>query len=366
MKSKSQASGHCKWILHDYMQVSGGAERLVSTVARCIPKFSLGVSGVYSDFSNSANLAGINMEILGNVPQIMPRIPKAILTFSNRMPCIEQAEVVIYSGLYAPLAVKSQCSGKRVYYCHTPPRFAFDRKKLYLERIPTPIRPLVSVAIDKYRDAYISCVQQMDLVLTNSEHMRKHLDQQLGIQASVVYPPVNIEKYKWLAQGDYYLSLGRLEPNKRVDRIVKAFMAMPEKKLIVSSGGSQFQLLKTMAANSRNIFFTDWVNEDRLAELIGKSIACIYIPFDEDFGMSAIESMSAGKPVIGVAEGGIMESVIDGMTGILLPQNPQVEDICLSVRMMTAQMALDMRTRCEIRAIDFSERFFVERMESYI
>ena len=121
-----------------------------------------------------------------------------------------------------------------------------------------------------------------------------------------------------------------------------------------------------MAAESKNIFFTGWTTEDELTKLIGNSISCIYIPFDEDFGMSAIESMSAGKPVIGVSEGGMIESVIDGSTGFLLPQNPRIEDICAVVRLMSAQLALSMRTRCEIRATDFSERRFVAQIESSI
>lgn len=366
MTSKLKESSCRRWVLHDYMQVNGGAERLVSTIARCIPGFSLGVSGVYSGFSDSANMAGITIETLGNVPKFMPRIPKAILTFSSRIPCIEQAETVIYSGVYSPLAVEKQRHGKRVYYCHTPPRFAFDRKQKYLEEIPFLFRPLLSIAIDRYRHSYQSCVRQMDSVLTNSEHTQKLLYQQLGIQAGVVYPPVNLEKYKWLSQGDYYLSLGRLEPNKRVDLIVKAFMTMPEKRLIVTSGGSQLHLLRAMAAEAKNIFFTGWTTEDELTELIGNSISCIYIPFDEDFGMSAIESMSAGKPVIGVSEGGMIESVIDGSTGFLLPQNPRIEDICAVVRLMSAPLALSMRTRCEIRATDFSEKRFVEQIESSI
>ncbi|NCA22469.1 MAG: glycosyltransferase, partial [Crocinitomicaceae bacterium] len=154
--------------------------------------------------------------------------------------------------------------------------------------------------------------------------------------------------------------------NKRVDLIIEAFMNMPEKKLVVASGGSQLNFLRAMAGQSKNIYFLDWVCEEKLIELIGNSLASIYIPLDEDFGMSAVESMSAGKPVIGVAEGGLMESVIDGVTGILLPKNPQVEDICAAVHAMTKSMALSMRGSCEDRANYFSEANFISQIESYI
>ena len=196
--------------------------------------------------------------------------------------------------------------------------------------------------------------------------MQKRLDEQLGIKSNVVYPPVNIEKYKWNSQNNYYLSLGRLEPNKRVDRIVQAFINMPDKRLIVASGGSQIQKLKRMAAGSENISFINWSSEVDLVELIGNAIACIYIPQDEDFGMSAVESMSAGKPIIGVAEGGLLETVIDNHTGFLLSPNPTVEEICAAVKRMCPSVSLAMRSFCEARALKFSEERFVDHISSYI
>lgn len=354
------------WILHDYMQVNGGAERLVSTIARCIPNFSLGVSGIYSSYSSSSDLDGVQIIILGNIPKIFSRIPKALITFSNQIPCIENSDAVIYSGIYSPLAVKKQLRGKRIYYCHTTPRFALDRKQEYLEKFPYLVRPIVKFSIERYLKNYISSLQKMDLILTNSEHIRKRLNIQLGLTSKVVYPPIKVDKYKWIAQGDYYLSLGRLEKNKRIDLIIKSFINMPDKKLIVASGGSQFQYLKNLAIGAKNIFFTGWTHEEKLIELIGRSIACIYIPLDEDFGMSAVESMSAGKPVIGVAEGGMIETIIDRVTGLLLPHNPSIEDICNAVRFIDAPLALLMRNKCEIQANKFSEKRFINSIKSCI
>ena len=82
--------------------------------------------------------------------------------------------------------------------------------------------------------------------------------------------------------------------------------------------------------------------------------------------MSAIESMAAGKPLIGVAEGGMLETVIDGQTGILLPPNPAIEQIAVAVLDMTAHLALSMRDRCEQRAMDFTEERFLERISAFV
>jgi glycosyltransferase involved in cell wall biosynthesis len=348
------------------MQVNGGAERLVSTIAREYPGFSLGVSGIYPGFSKSADSSGIDLRVLGRLPHWLPRIPRALLTFGQHLACIENAEAVIYSGIYSPLAVKSQNRGRRIYYCNTPPRFAFDKKKEYLQKVPITARHLVGAAIDTYRQAYMLSLAKMDVILTNSEHVRKRMENMLEVKTQVVYPPVDIDAFKWKSQGDYYLSLGRLEPNKRIDRVVKAFMRMPEKKLIVASGGSQLEKLQKLSNGAPNIIFVGWSHDEALIDLIANALACIYIPLDEDFGMSAVEAMAAGKPVIGVAEGGMLETVLDGKTGILLPPNPDVEKIAVAVRDMTAWLALSMRDRCEKRAMDFSEKLFLEQLGSFV
>ena len=366
MNNSATSTTHRNWVLHDYMQVNGGAERLVSTIAQAYPGFSLGVSGIYPDFSESVDFCEMDLRLLCRLPQWFPRIPKALLTFGRRLPCIENANVVIYSGVYTPLAVRSQKQGRRIYYCHTPPRFAFDRMNEYLKKVPTPMRSVVAVAIDAYRQAYTSAVAEMDVILTNSDHVRKRMENLLKVVSQVVYPPVNIDAFKWKAQGDYYLSLGRLEPNKRVDLVVKAFMRMPDKKLIVASGGSQFESLRKLANGYSNITLIGWKRDEDMANLIANALACVYIPFDEDFGMSAVESMAAGKPVIGVAEGGMLETVLDGQTGVLLPPNPEIEHIEVAVREMTARSALLMRYRCEHRARSFTESQFLEHLGSFV
>ncbi|QSA96823.1 glycosyltransferase [Methylococcus sp. EFPC2] len=355
----------CQWILHDYLQVNGGAERLVLTVARGLPGFSLGVAGIYPDFASSSSYAGADVHVLGRLPLWVPRVPRALLTFKAHRAEVAQATTVIYSGIYAPLAVSSQKLGRSIYYCHTPPRFAFDRKNEYLDRVPSGARIALGKIIDRYRTAYLEAIGRMDVILANSEHIRMMLST-LGVDADVLYPPIAVDLFKWKDQGDYFLSFARLEPNKRVDRIVKAFLHMPDQRLVVASGGSQLDNLRALARSAPNIKFVGWSNDASLAELIGHARACIYIPLDEDFGMSAVEAMAAGKPVIGVAEGGLRETIVDGSTGFLLPANPGVYEIAASVRALTPSVALAMRHACEERAITFDQSTFLERLKSLL
>ena len=97
-----------------------------------------------------------------------------------------------------------------------------------------------------------------------------------------------------------------------MDLIVKAFKKMPDKRLVVVSGGADMPGIKQIAEESPNIEVLGWISEARLCDLMGRCIATIYIPRDEDFGISPVESMAAGKPVIGVQEGGLLETVGGG------------------------------------------------------
>ncbi|MDT4328973.1 glycosyltransferase [Methylomonas sp. MED-D] len=354
-----------RWILHDYMQVNGGAERLVLTMAKGLPGFGLAVSALYSDYTESADTSDVDIRVLSRETR-WPRIARALWTFARRLPMVRQAELVIYSGIYAPLAVRSQRAGRRVYYCHTPPRFAFDRKDEYLQRAPSVLRWVASLLIYLYRQAYLQSVARMDLILTNSAHVQRRIYRQTGLKAEILYPPINVDAFRWQSAGDYFLSLGRLEPNKRVERVVRAFMGLPGQRLVVASGGSQLAYLQRLAEGADNIHFTGWLSEAGLIELIGNARACIYIPLDEDFGMSAVEAMAAGKPVIGVAEGGMLETIVDNESGFLLPADPSPGQIADAVVAMSRERAASMRAACETRAAGFSEEKFLERLCSLL
>jgi glycosyltransferase involved in cell wall biosynthesis len=145
---------------------------------------------------------------------------------------------------------------------------------------------------------------------------------------------------------------------------VKAFLKLPDKKLIVTSGGSEYARLTKLAGNASNITFTGWVTEDKLRELIGNAIATLYIPKDEDFGMAPVESMAAGKPVIGTREGGLRETIVPGETGLLLSPNVSAEEIIDAVALLTKTKALEMRRACEERAQLFRKQLFIDKMNN--
>jgi glycosyltransferase involved in cell wall biosynthesis len=199
------------------------------------------------------------------------------------------------------------------------------------------------------------------------------LRQYLGIDhVAVIHPPIDTQNFRWLGQHAYYLSTARLEPYKRVDLIVRAFMEMPNRRLLVASGGSQYAELRELAAEHSNIHFTGWLSDKQLRAFIGRCIATIYLPVEEDFGISPVESMAAGKPVIGVAEGGLIETVVPGETGLLLAprslKDPAtaIAAIREAADWLNADHAAAMRADCEARAAEFDAKIFDRQFREFL
>jgi len=352
-----------RYIVHDFLQVAGGAERLVLDLALAFPDYALVVSRVYPEARLLLPRGGLEVRTLGTASsRVLGRILEAIVRFRRSTDFLADAETVLYSGFYAPFAVANQRHGRRVYYCHAPPRFAYEMRAFYLERMAAPARPLANRFFDYVRTSYEASLRRMDVLVANSRNVQARLRRILGAEATVVHPPIDTRRFRWIEPGDYFVSLARLTEYKRVELIVRAFLRMPDRRLVVASTGPQEGHLRRLAAGAANISFTGLLAEERLSDLVGRSRAAIYVPIDEDFGMSPVEAMAAGKPVIGVAEGGLLETVVEGETGFLVPAPPSVESLAEAVGRLTAERALAMRDACEARARRFSKAIFLERM----
>ncbi|OUD13243.1 glycosyl transferase family 1 [Thioflexithrix psekupsensis] len=291
---------------------------------------------------------------------------KLARAFAQQTAFLNEYDTVIYSGFYTPLAVHQRKKYGNVLYCHTPPRFIYDQKAFYQQRLPWLLRPLLNAFITYLQPRYESAVKQMQLVIANSQHVRARIQHYLGCDAAVIYPPCDMQQFRWLEQGNYYLSTARLDPLKRVDQLVRAFLELPDRQLVVASGGSELARLKKLAQGASHIHFTGWLSATQLADVVGRAMATLYVPYAEDFGMSPVESMSAGKPVIGVAEGGLLETVIHGETGLLLPPNFDLSQLQAAILALTPSRALTMRHACERRAQQFSTSRFIAEMRQQL
>ena len=354
-------------VIHDYFSIRGGGERLALELANGLGSDLMTAFRTQDSFPEDDFPDGVLD--LGLAPPLRRKGLGAVAmahAFSRAQTRASDYEVRIFSGTCAPFAAPARgAGGRNVLYCHTPPRVLYDKRDYYLAGA-SPLRRLATLtAGGAFRRAYERRIALMDLIVANSVTVRERIRRYLGRDSIVIHPPCNTEHFRWIEQGGYYLSTARLTGLKRIELIIDAFRRLPGKRLVIASGGDLEATLRARAAGAANIEFTGWVDDTTLADLIGRAIATIYVPKDEDFGMSPVESMSAGKPVIGVAEGGLTETVLDGRTGMLLEPGFDADALAGAIDRMTPSRARDMRHDCEVQAANFTRKHFLEKMHEY-
>lgn len=353
-------------VVHDFFSAKDGGGLLCLLLAKAYGAdivYGFKTKDTYDDKA-FAGLRSFDLKAATGIPRF--KTLKLIRAFSRKTGLLRDYETVIYSGELAPFAVQNHKEGRNIFYCHSPSRLAYDQSDFHLKQAAAMVRPAMRMIIAYLRKTYPKLVSEMDVIIANSENVRRRIKSYWGKEALVIYPPCDTKSFKWRTQEGYYLSTARLEPLKRVDLIVKAFLKMPDKHLIVASGGSMLESLKKTARGSSNIVFAGWLDDSRMKELIGGAIATVYLPVQEDFGISPVESMAAGKPVLGVSEGGLLETVVHGETGILIPPNPTAEDIIDAVQYLDSRKAAEMRYPCEQRARKFDKEVFLREMGSLL
>jgi glycosyltransferase involved in cell wall biosynthesis len=356
-------------ILHDTFLYKWGWERLILMMAKWLNADL--ASGFFSEWSFDLRKEWFKWKMISVSSEIFKkwfRHIKLKWAFLFNTKFLNKYDTIIFS--WDSISAVKNCNkkSKKIYYCHTPPRYLYDLRESYLEKVPFLLKPLFNLLSYIFKKMYESDISKMDLILTNSINTKKRIKKFLWLDSIVLYPPVNLDEFKFKSQWDYYLSFARLSDAKRVDKVVEAFKKMPNKKLVVIywendpsrikifNSASWFDNIKFITL-AWNVWFTDYV---------ANCIATIYIPVDEDFWMSPVESMSAWKPVLWVNEWWLKETIIDKKTWILIPEGAEINEIIKWVDFLTPELCLSMKNDCEKRAKDFSLDEFNEKLKKII
>ena len=356
-------------ILHDTFLYKWGGERLILMMAKALK------ADIVSWFFSSGSFdlrkewfEGKMIPISWEIFKKWFRHIKLKYAFLFKTKFIKEYDNLIFSWDSISAVRNASKHQKKIYYCHTPPRYLYDLHSLYLDKVPKYLKWIFKITCKIFRKMYESDIKKMDLILTNSINTQKRIKEFLNIDSVVLYPPVDLAKFKNLWQKDYYMSFARLSDAKRVDRIIEAFKQMPDKKLIVTYwvNDPQKEKIFSLANWLENITFIQSPIDEEFVEIMWNAIATIYIPIDEDFWMSPIESMSCWKPVIWVNDGWLKETIIDWKTWILIDKKAKLQDIINAVNSLTPEKALEMRYECEYRAKEFSLENFEKLINNFV
>lgn len=328
-------------IVHDWLYVVGGAERVLQQILECFPG-----ADVYTVFDTLSEKDRARIGITGPVRttflQKIPRIGRWHRMFLPLMPiAIEQLDLsgydVVISSSYA--VAKGVLTGPdqlHVSYVHSPIRYAWDLQHRYLA--DTGNRHglksvLMRLLLHKIRIWDFRTAHGPDVMIANSHFISRRIRKVYGRTAKVIYPPVDLSVADGpVAKGDYFLAASRLVSYKNIEAVVRAFGQLPDLKLIVAGDGPERNHLESIAGG--NISFAGYVSDQKMRELMGGARAFVFAA-EEDFGIISVEAQSEGTPVLALRRGGSKETVLGGVTGLFFDE-PTPEAIASTVEEFVA------------------------------
>lgn len=306
-------------LVHDHLNQNGGAERVLLALQSLWPEaptFTL----VHDPSAFGDMFAGreIRTSFLQRIPfhkrffrYLLPLMPTATESYD-----LSDYDVIISSSSAFAKGIIPPAYGLHFCYCHTPTRYLWTDAHSYINelRAPRPVKALLPLLQHKLRIWDQLAAQRVDYFIANSHTVAHRIQRYYQRESTVIAPPVDTSEFS-ISQDPkrYYLAGGRLVAYKRFDTIVDAFNKLGRPVKIFGSG-PEFENLKKKAKS--NIELLGRVSNEERTELFENCIAYLH-PQEEDFGITPVEAMAAGRPVIAWRRGGAVETVIDGETGLL-------------------------------------------------
>lgn len=364
-KGTHQADAPRVALVHDHLVQEGGAEQVLRVLMRMWPE-----APVYT-FVYDRNKMGPDFRAAEIRASAWQRLSAARHHYRVLLPLFDRAfrrfdlsgfDLVISSASGFAKSVCTLPTTLHVCYCHTPIRYLWDDSDTYIANLPysRPVKSLIRYIRPRLRAADLRGARGVDEFVANSAHVADRIRRHYCREATVIHPPVEIEKFAPSRErGDYFLIATRLRPYKRVDLAIAAANELAVHLKVVGSGAER-QRLEAMAGPT--VEFTGRVSDGERKRLYGAARAFL-APQEEDFGLTAVEALASGTPVIAYGKGGGAEIVEHGITGLLFAEQSRAS-LVAAIRELSSHTFDPDRLRR--RATAFSEAAFERRFRDYI
>jgi len=353
-------------IFLDYIGAIGGGERVALMLAR-----ALHADIITTDVSMQAvqklGYGDVRIRSIGKTVKLPPFKQISASLFFAACDFSQEYDFFIFSGNWSHYAARKH--HPNLWYCYTPVRAFYDLRAAMISRQHNAaMRSLAASWIRAHSWFDQRSVRNLDQVVAISETVQRRVKDFHGRSSQVIYPPVDTKRRQFPEYGDFWLSVNRIYPEKRIDLQFEVFRNMPEERLVVVGGYAQgdhaARYYERLIQNiPGNVEMRGSLSEEELMELYEKCKGLICTALDEDFGLTPLEAMAGGKPVVAVNEGGFRETVMHGRTGLLVQANR--DDLVRAIREISKDPQ-QYREACLRRAAQFDTSIFLEKMKKAI
>jgi glycosyltransferase involved in cell wall biosynthesis len=301
-------------LVHDFLLDLRGAERVFAAMCDAWPGADVftavydekGTEGRFAERSPRTSFLQRVRPTSRTFRPLLPLYPHAIESFDLR-----GYDVVISSSSAWAHGVLVDPGATHVCYCHNPFRYAWTEREATLQARNPLTRPALRLLLNRWRQWDWIAAQRVDRYVANSRLTATRIRRYFGRESTVLYPPVETGRFHEARVGEHYMVLAELMAHKRIDVAVRAFDALGLPLLVVGDG-PESRRLRRMAGPT--VTFAGRISDGRVAELLARARALV-VTATEEFGIAAVEALAAGRPVVALGEGGVRESVVEGVTG---------------------------------------------------
>ncbi len=353
-------------VVHDWLTFLAGSEKVLEQILLLYPKADLFSIVEFLPQESKSILHGhaVTTSFIQSLPlartkyrQYLPLMPLAVEQFD-----LSKYDLVISSSHAVAKGVLTGPDQLHISYVHSPIRYAWDLQHQYLREsgLEKGIRGWVAKwMLHKIRMWDVRTSNGVDGFVANSKFIARRIEKVYRRRATVIYPPVDIDSFvPGERKDDFYLAASRMVPYKRMDLIVEAFSAMPDKRLVVIGDGPEFKKISNKAAS--NVELLGYQPFDVLKEHMQRAKALVFAA-EEDFGILPVEAQACGTPVIAYGKGGVRETVkgleADEPTGVFFSEQT-AKALCEAVKEFEEEGCRIKPEVCRANAERFSEERF--------
>lgn len=349
-------------LLHYWLTNMRGGEKVLAALAKMYPEADVFTHAYMPSRVPCLKHHRVHESFIASLPfgRRHPQAYLPLLPTASRALRLDGYDLIISSESGPIKGIRKPKGARHVCYCHTPMRYVWDMYDEYYEMAGLGGKMAMTLFTPHMRVEDLKSADAVDTFIANSRFIADRIRRIYQREATVVYPPVNVDFFDGTYEkGDYYLLAGQLIDYKRPGLAISACVKMGRKIVVIGEGRLRAKLERLYGANPL-VTFLGGVDDARLRATYGGARALLF-PGLEDFGIVPVEAQAAGTPVIAYGKGGALETVVDGRTGLFFAEQTEAS---LCAAMETFESRSWDPLACKAQAARFSNEVFCGQWNS--